>query len=67
MDNMRVIGENEQRCTWGMYRIVTLTHYLGEQNAARKCGDPSQLPCLWTGANMETDNKNIYVSTSQDK
>ena len=67
MDDTRVVGGNEPRCTGGMYRIATLTHYLGEQNTIRNWRYASQPPGLWIGGSMDTDNENIYVSTSQEK
>ena len=67
VDDMRVIEGNYIECTSSMYRIATMLNYFDEQNAARKIREPSQIPGMCTGAVMETDDKNIYLSTSQDK
>ena len=67
VDAIKVIGGNYTECTSAIYIIATMLNYLGEQNAARKIREASQTPGMWTGAVMETDDKNIYLSTSQEK
>ena len=67
VDDIRVIGGNYIECTSAMYRIATMFNYLGEQNAARNIREASQTPEMWTGAVMETDDKNIYLDTPQEK
>ena len=67
VDDIRVIGGNYTECTSEIYRIATILNYLGEHNATRKIWEASQSPGMWTGVVMETDDKNIYLSTSQEK
>lgn len=67
VDDIRAIGGNYIECTSAMYRIATMLNYLDEQNPTRKIRDASLTPGMWIGVVMETDDKNIYLSTSQEK
>ena len=67
MDKVRVIGGDHEECIKSMYMIATIMNYLGEQNTSRKIREASQFPGIWTGAVMETDNKDTYLSTYVEK
>ena len=64
VDDIRVIGGNYTEYTSVMYRLATMLNYLGEQNAVRKIREASQTLGIWTGAVMDTDDTNIYLSIS---
>ena len=44
VDDIRVIVGNYIECTSDMCQIATMLNYLGEQNAARKIREASQIP-----------------------
>ena len=67
VDDIRPTRKEFDHCERGKHTTASKCNYLGQQNATRKRCQPSQTPRLWSGSLIQTDNENIYVSTSQTK
>ena len=67
VDDIRPTGKNYDHCERVMHTTASKSNYLGQQDAPRKRRMPSQSPGLWSGSLVKTDNKNVFVSTSQSK
>ena len=67
VDDIHPTGKDEHHCNDVAHQTASRANYLGIQDAPRKRRQASQTPGLWSGCLIMTDNKNIYVSTSQEK
>ena len=67
VDDIRPTGKDDDHCERVMHRTAARSNYLGQQDAPRKRRPPSQSPGLWSGSLVNTDNSNVYVSTSEAK
>ncbi len=67
VDDIRGLGSSEERCQRASSRIAQITQYLGQQDAARKCRPPHQVPGPWCGAFMASKDNCVWVYVSQAK
>ena len=68
IDDIRAGGASELACKHALHKIASITNYLGQQDAPRKRGQPTQTPRAWAGAKcVSHDDHGLYVLSMESK
>ena len=67
IDDIRTGGPTEASCKATSRRVASRINYLGQQDAARKRGQPAQQPRAWAGAKCYLEGYSLYVFSTQEK
>jgi hypothetical protein len=68
IDDIRAGGASEVSCKLALHKIASVINYLGQQDAPRKRGQPTQTPRAWAGAKCLSDNADgLYVLSMEGK
>ena len=68
IDDIRAGGATELACRKALHKIASLVNYLGQQDAPRKRGQPTQTPRAWAGAKcISRENDGLYVLSMETK
>ena len=68
IDDIRAGGSTELSCKRALHRIASVINYLGQQDASRKRGQPTQTPRAWAGAKCASvEGKGLYVLCMESK
>ncbi len=67
VDDLRPVGNSCDHCFQVAHQTASRLGYLGIQNASRKTRPPSQHPGAWAGIIAHSDDKGIFITTSQEK
>jgi hypothetical protein len=68
IDDIRAGGASELSCKRALHRIASVINYLGQQDAPRKRGQPTQTPRAWAGAKCASiSNEGLYVLSMESK
>ena len=68
VDDIRAGGSSEIACKKALHRIASIVNYLGQQDAPRKRGQPTQTPRAWAGAKcVSKQGEGLYVLSMESK
>ena len=68
IDDIRTGHGSEVGCKLVSRRVASRINYLGQQDAARKRGQPSKVPRAWAGAKcVSIEGQGLYVLSTQGK
>ena len=68
IDDIRAGGSSELSCKKALHRIASIINYLGQQDASRKRGQPTQTPRAWAGAKCTSvEGQGLYVLSMEGK
>jgi hypothetical protein len=68
IDDIRTGGPTEAACKATSRRVASRINYLGQQDAARKRGQPDQQPRAWAGAKCcSLFGKGLFVFSTKEK
>jgi len=68
INDNRIGGASELACKNTLRRVASRINYLGQQDVARKRGQPTQTPRPWAGAKcISVEGEGLYALTTQTK
>ena len=68
VDDIRAGGSSEMSCKRALHRIASIVNYLGQQDAPRKRGQPTQTPRAWAGAKCVSRlGEGLYVLSAENR
>ena len=67
VDDVRLTGSSSEECRKAGRRAASVANSLGIQDAARKRRFSSRKPGAWAGSVVETTDKGVFVTVSQEK